>query len=406
MRPAPSIPIHSGNSEAGRDDLSTRVADGPSLKKLAAPRFRKATFEDYGQIATLESHYGIRARSYEEWTHLWINNPAYQELRDWPIGWVFENDCNEIVGHIANFPLSYEFAGRRLLAASSGDLVVDPRYRIYAFRLLGEFLGQTNVDLFVNTTANANTCKAHEAFRIPKVPVGAWDQTAFWITNYSGFLPIALASKRVPFARGLGTPLSAVMRLRKKFSSSRFKVTRNEFEFSPCEDFDNRFEAFWETLRQSRPSSLLATRSRGVLAWHFKYALAGKRLWIITATGSSTVGASSRMVAYAVFARSDNRRLGLKAVRLIDFQVLSERNDLLLPILDWAVQRCEREGIHMMEAFGFAPDKQAVIARAAPYKRRLSSWLYFYKANDNQLAERLKDPSVWDPSCFDGDSSL
>jgi hypothetical protein len=32
--------------------------------------------------------------------------------------------------------------------------------------------------------------------------------------------------------------------------------------------------------------------------------------------------------------------------------------------------------------------------------------VYYYKARERQLSETLRDPAVWAPSSFDGDSSL
>jgi isochorismate hydrolase len=55
---------------------------------------------------------------------------------------------------------------------------------------------------------------------------------------------------------------------------------------------------------------------------------------------------------------------------------------------------------------GFGPEKQRVIDSLSPHRRALTSWRYFYKAADSELAEKLKNSQVWDPSCFDGDSSL
>jgi len=75
-------------------------------------------------------------------------------------------------------------------------------------------------------------------------------------------------------------------------------------------------------------------------------------------------------------------------------------------MLAWALRRCQEEGMHMLEAYGFRPDKQSVIDGLAPYRRRLPSWFYFYKTWDKKLGEELKDPQVWDPSHYDGDSSL
>ena len=60
----------------------------------------------------------------------------------------------------------------------------------------------------------------------------------------------------------------------------------------------------------------------------------------------------------------------------------------------------------MLEAIGFAHRKQEILQSLASYRRALPSWLYFYKANNTTLAQALFDPQIWDPCCFDGDSSL
>jgi hypothetical protein len=60
----------------------------------------------------------------------------------------------------------------------------------------------------------------------------------------------------------------------------------------------------------------------------------------------------------------------------------------------------------MLEIIGLAPSLERETERLSPYRRDLPSWLYFYKANDSDLAEKLKNAAVWEPSLFDGDSSL
>ena len=93
-------------------------------------------------------------------------------------------------------------------------------------------------------------------------------------------------------------------------------------------------------------------------------------------------------------------------MRLVDFQLSMENITLLVPMLSWALERCRREGIDMVECIGVRTDKANLIRKIAPYERKLPSWLYFYKTRDESLAERLSDPNVWDPSQFDGDASL
>ena len=40
-----------------------------------------STFADHPQIKLLESGYFGSQLSYAEWSHLWLNNPAYREVR-------------------------------------------------------------------------------------------------------------------------------------------------------------------------------------------------------------------------------------------------------------------------------------------------------------------------------------
>ena len=58
---------------------------------VVPPRFREATFDDYPRIARLEARHGLRPKTYDEWKHLWVQNPSYYDFRHWPIGWICEN---------------------------------------------------------------------------------------------------------------------------------------------------------------------------------------------------------------------------------------------------------------------------------------------------------------------------
>jgi hypothetical protein len=365
-----------------------------------ALRFRPATFQDHGQITELESRYALETESYEQFVHLWANNPVYQEFPNRPIGWVLENEDDHVVGYIGNVPLLYEFGEQRLVVSSSRALVVDARYRSYSLPLLSHFFKQRGVDLFLDTTVNSEAGKAHEIFRALRVPSGNWDQSVFWITDYQGFSASLLVRKEVRGIKSLRYPVSAGLFLRDALAGRVLKTRRNGFESGFCDKFDHRFEDFWQQLRKSSPRRLLANRSRETLHWHFKHPLAKGRAWVLT------VGRGSALAAYAIFFRQDNPQYALKRMCLVDFQALDGHVELLRPLLCNALERCRDEGIHMLEAIGFPPEKQRVIDSLSPDRRSLSSWRYFYKATNRQLADSLKDPLAWDPSCFDGDASL
>jgi thioesterase domain-containing protein/acyl carrier protein len=368
--------------------------------KPPPPKIREATFEDYAQISVLDSRYGLSPKTYEEWKYLWLFNPLYKRLPGWPIGWVCENDEGEIVGSVANIPLPYQFEGRPLVAATSRALVMDSAYRSHSFWLLRKFFSQKDVDLFVNTTVNAKAAKLQEGFRALRVPVGAWDRSAFWVTNYRAFTASLMARKGMAGVTSLGYPLTAGLFMRDRLAGKALWGSHSGVRPQFCNQFDERFDVFWERIRTERVQQLLANRSREVLDWHFRYLLASNKAWLLS------VNTGDELSAYAVLCRQDNASYELQRMRLIDFQALPGQTELLRPILALALQRCHDEGMHMLEATGFNSEKQRVIDSTAPHYRQLGAWRYFYKANDEHLAKRLRDPEVWDPCSYDGDASL
>lgn len=361
-------------------------------------QIREAVFADYPRIAALEARYGLRPKAYEEWIHLWTENPACPQ--GWNIGWVVEKASKDIVGYVGNVPSAFEFQGRELIAASGRGLVVDEQFRSYSFPLFSRFFNQSNVDLIVNTTVNVNAVKLHELFHCERVPVGAWDRSVFWITDYRGFASKLAATKNLPLPNLLSYPIQAALAAKDKLRWKPLKPTGHGLEAAVATAFDQRFDVFWEELRKKHADSLLASRSRATLNWHFEFSLENKRAWVATVSQGDT------LLAYAVFLRQDNHEVGLKRVRLVDFRTLNDNPELLVPMLTGALGRCRQQKVEMLEVIGASPEMLRVLAGFAPHQRELPAWLYFYKAKDKQLAESLKDPGVWNPSPFDGDGAL
>ena len=103
----------------------------------------------------------------------------------------------------------------------------------------------------------------------------------------------------------------------------------------------------------------------------------------------ATVEDKNQLIAYAIFCRQDSPGFGLTRVRLVDFQTLSGRTELLVPLIAWGLDKCHEQRVHMLEAIGFAHRKQEILRILAPYRRDLPSWLYFYKANNATLGQTL-----------------
>jgi len=384
--------------------LENSQQKAPTGKGQLFPRMRYLTLDDYPRVSALESKYGLGLKSFEHWSHIWLNNPVYHELRqNWPLGWVLETNKNEIVGAHGNIPLLYELNGRRIIAAQGRGLVVDSQYRGYSLWLLGAFFEQRNAELFLDTSASLEADRADSELGAVRVPVGIWDQDVFWITNYRGFLSgwlrRKLPQRMSSVARTLCYPLAAGLYLKDRLSRRAPQEKCKGFAVARCNDFDDRFDEFWEQLRQENPEVLLAVRTRKILEWHFAYALQQDRLWIWTVTQGS------RLVAYSIFLRIEDPQSGLVRIGLIDFQALKGNAALLQLMVSAALDQCRLEGIHVLENAGLA-FKKSGINELAPYKRKRSWWTYLYKTRDRELQETLSNPAVWNPSLYDGDGSI
>src|SRR5438067_2043430 len=332
--------------------MEARLTATPNVvqrKPRYGPKLREARFEDYEQIAELESRFGLTAKPSEEWVHLWQGNPLYRKLKaDWPIGWVLEDEDGKIVASMGNIPFLYELDGRKILVASGRSWVADLAYRSASLLLLDNLIRQRNVDLYLNNTVSHNSVAAVTALECSRVPVGVWDEVAYWITNYLGCFQDMVAMKNYrltrPFAypswggtwthlkamrarlsKPLSYPLAAAAFLKDHLAKTSLRG--RDVEVKACPDFDDRFDTFWEDLKKKNRHSLLAVRTREVLDWHFKYALLGNQLWIVAVVDSS------RLVAYAIFKKILNRGSGVKQVMLVDYQSLEASTSMLEPLL-------------------------------------------------------------------------
>jgi len=365
------------------------------------PNLRQACLEDHRRIESLQFRNNVPSESQQDWERLWRGNPANDQLSgSYPIGWVLENDGGEIVGWLGNIPSAYQFRGRRLRAATPHSWVVDESYRGHGMLILNRFFRQPNVDLFLCTSISPRSEKFTRYMKVSKVPIGVWDRSAFWITNHQGFARIALTLKSFPLPKVTSLPVSAAFSFWDWCNDRQVRSRNSSFEIELCPGFDRRFDDFWDKLQHENEDVLLAVRTRETLAWHFQNALQKKSAWILA------VSKGPSLCAYAIFDRQDNPAIGLRRVRLVDFQAHKGFEKALISALSWMWKKCREEGTHVLEVNGCWLDRAGLPPIRAPYHRAMPSWSYYYKTNDRMLAPTLRDPTVWAASSFDGDFSL
>jgi hypothetical protein len=365
--------------------------------KLACT-IREASLGDYAAIADLQAKGGLGAKCYDDWAHLWLNNPAYLPIRDtWPIGWVLEDSSDQVVGYMGNIPLVYEFREERLSVAAGYSWVVEDKYRSYATWLQDTYFRHP-ADIHLNNTVSEQSTVAFSIFGSLRVPIGTWDGRIFAITSYRGFVESVLRLKKISAAKPLSFVSAPFLFLLDKLRVKRVPIDV-QAKLCALNGFDQRFDAFWLELKKNFPNVLLGNRSLATLNWHFGPALARGNVWIVADTSDD------RLLAYAVFVRRDKREFGLTRMRLADFQCLDGRETLLIPMLEWASARCRREGIHVLEVIGYEPGKEWLMAML-PHQQRMPAWKYYYLAKDEKLSRLLMDERAWRPYPYDGDATL
>jgi hypothetical protein len=250
------------------------------------------------------------------------------------------------------------------------------------------------------TSANYESGRVFSAFNAQKAPASFYDIILFWIINYQGLISSVFIKENLPFRGVLKYPLSLALWTSDSFLKRNQLPAGLNSKIQETEVFDSRFDIFWDRLKERYPNRLLRVRNRKYLNWHFKDAIAQKRLWVLT------VEKESMITAYAIFLRWDNARIGLKRIRLIDIQSIDDSPAALEELLLFGMSRCKQEKVDIFEIIGFNTDKRSIIKKYRPHERKMPGWPSFYKSNDTHLQEGLALAEAWDPSLLDGDSSL
>ena len=362
------------------------------------PGIRLATFEDYEQIAMVEARHGLKIRPRVQWLSLWLDNPAYHQLPNWPIGWVVEDENRNIAGSLGNVPAFCFLGGKRYVCAAGRGWAVDVKYRALSVMLLAYQLRQRDADMNVVTTPSTTTAALCTQLGWCRVPVGQWDTSGFWITNYAKAVQDYLHAKTPKFiSTVVNTLLSPPLRLKDALGRRPLAI-RADHQLEWAAGFDSRFDCLWREFIGKHPGLFLADRNCATLRWHYTNALETGRVWILTAS------AGGRLTAFAVFERREIPALGLSRMLLVDFLSLAKDARLAAAMINHALDRCRAEGIHILETVGSWMEKLHSI-QPPPHRRSLDVWSYLYRITNPEL-ERALDDSSWYPTQFDGDASL
>ena len=387
---------------SGMNILSSHPASSSPIVRWPQDtvKLRESVISDHSQLEQLKSHYQMVPESDDAYSHIFDGiYPSSAGVAPNPMGWVLETTQFQLVGHIGNIYLEYYLNGKRITSASARSWVVDIDYRGSSFVLLHKFCTQPNIDLLLITTANLQTGRVFAKQGALKAPTGSYDRFAFWMIDHQKFASSLLVKKNIPLAQVLsfsvGAFLSAVSWVR---NIGRCRPNKHTY-ITEVTTIDERFDRYWEKLR-AQPNRLMCVRDRAAMAWRFQRPMRAGNAWIFAYYGSP-----NELAGYAVFLRQDSPDIGLRRMRLVDFQSEGDGAKFLHDAIEVALARCRDEGIHMLESVGFGNVRRKQIDALAPYQRQLPAWMFWYKASEKnpELAKALLNPDVWDPCTYDGD---
>lgn len=359
---------------------------------------REATLGDYEAISQVKQRNGLGLGDYLNWARLWDENPFCSALQV-PIGWVLESRSQGIVGTLSNIPRMYTFNNQPVCAAVSRALAVDPQFRFAAISLTDKFFSQTNIDLYLSTTASPQAGALYRYFGCSEMPGPSCAQMLFWIINYAGFSGAYLRKARMPaiaaVRRAAGITLCCRDLARWPKARYRKKEICRLFSFDEC------FDAMWQLLRRRR-DRLLAVRTGEALTWQFRPTLeSGDTVILGLMEGGSLSG-------YLIMRRYDQEQYGLRRFRVVDIQTIREDEDAILSLMSAALEHAARIGVDVVEAMGFHKSKHDLLQRLHPHHRLLPSSPFLYRVSKDArpLGDALRQTDAWDASPFDGDAAL
>jgi hypothetical protein len=366
-------------------------------------KIRPADISDYEALVELGKSIGHPfGKSPAFWQRLHNEHPMASHMESaLPCAWLLEDSKGNIAGHLGNNFSLWSHQGQRFLAANTNQWMVKPELRSFSLLLLKKFYSQKKVDFFVSTSVTNKAKDLYLALGALPIPLEHYQKPVFAITNHRGFAESAFKKKGLPLPKASGFLAGTGLALYDKIKTKpAYKTEKSNYAFEILTRFDERFDSFFDSLIEQQAEVITLWRSSRFLNWYFKDQLASGQAWIIACYKAEI------LVGYAVLVRKDRASIGLKRMALADLQAIENHPAVISGILNKAKEACAHQAIHLLEATGFSKAKREILTKSLNRFREYSHFPYYYKCNNTDLADTLRDSAAWDPATLDGLDSL
>ncbi len=225
------------------------------------------TLDDARAVCALNARCGLSPMEPASWRRRWESSPFFDDFRGVPIGWVLDKGDGDLAGALASIHVPYEFGGRRLRGCVGSDWGVEPAARGSSLPLLLAFLTQKAVDLCLVSSAAPATSEILTRLKVSRIPAPGYHDPYMWPLRRRIFAAAALRKRAFPAANLVSWPAGAALAIADFLRGGR--LGRPGSAVRQIDSFDERFDAFWDRLRQG-PKRLRAVRSRAALEWRFR----------------------------------------------------------------------------------------------------------------------------------------
>lgn len=337
--------------------------------------------------------------------HRWLNNPWRRP--DQVIGWVLDSPKDGIVGFVGLIPVGMKVGSQEVIGVCGTGFVVTPAYRAYSISLYKIFTGWGDRRLLLDVTSGQVGNKLHTTLKmgVKKIPVEGLQERFLWMLRPEEVFRWQLASTKwkvlLPWiGRGpLAWAVTVAARAR-CFRHRRLRFPGGTLPVMPVTEFTDEFTQFWE--EQKHAYGVTAIRSRAYLQWRF----IDPPLFM----GKTTVLAcreNGRLLGYvAVMKRLQTVWAAPGRYVVTDVFYDKARPDVLASLMNGAFELTRSEGGSVLEVAIMSAELRAALRSQCPYiPPPAESWLYWYKAPTQEMANLCESESWW-PSGADGDANL
>jgi hypothetical protein len=357
---------------------------------------RTVRLGDHEQIEGLKSRYELPAYTEAEWRHLYEQSPLLRRRElDWPWGWVLESPDGALHGHLGNVPVEYAHGGRSVAAAAASDWVVEEESRGGdSLRLVLEFFRSNPAELLLNTTATANYARAYAKLGARQPPLTGYDKRLTWPLDRHSVAGAALRktgrSPAGPLSRAAAAALAPIALVP---HAVRIPAAGLNGRVERCREFDARFDAFWERLRDG--GGLVCARDAAALDWRYGRGVADGTVWVHVLPDGGDI--SAYLIAAEVPGGSVSR------AQVLDYQDPTPSQRRVAALLGSSLRTARERSAGLYQVAGLPPDEERRFARLGAVRQRVPQFNFYFKAKEPALQSALEQPGGWRPSPYDGD---